>query len=76
MAINRRFWLASSTAVPGSLPFVKRRLQAALLVTMADPNLLYAATQQSGQFLLILLWDIDAQRWTTHASSMRPNNST
>src|SRR5215831_12159538 len=41
-----------------------------------DPNLLNAATQQSGQFVLILLWNMDAQRWTTHAPSMRQNNST
>ena len=41
-----------------------------------DPNLLYAAAQQLGKLSLMLRRDIKAQRWTTHTSSMRQNNST
>ena len=44
--------------------------------TQDDPNLLDAAAQQLGKLSLILRRDIDAQRWTTHTSSMRQNNST
>src|SRR5215510_592141 len=41
-----------------------------------DPNLLDAAAQQVGKLSLMLRRDIKAQRWTTHTSSMRQNNST
>ena len=41
-----------------------------------DPNLLDAAAQQLGNLSLMLRRDIKAQRWTTHTSSMRQNNST
>ena len=41
-----------------------------------DPNLLHAAAQQLGEFLLVLWRDIDTQRWTAHTPSMRQNNST
>jgi hypothetical protein len=40
-----------------------------------DPNLLDAATQQLGEFLLVLLCDFYAQGWTTHTPSMRQNIS-
>src|SRR5215510_11334018 len=39
-------------------------------------NLLDAAAQQVGKLSLMLRRDIKAQRWTTHTSSMRQNNST
>jgi hypothetical protein len=36
---------------------------------------LHPAFQQFSQLPLILLGDIDFQRWTTHTSSMGQNNS-
>jgi hypothetical protein len=44
--------------------------------TQDNPNLLDASAQQLGKFLLILRRDVNTQRWTTHTSSMRQNNST
>ena len=41
-----------------------------------DPNLLNAAAQHPGKLFSILWHDIKTQRWTTHALSMRQNNST
>jgi hypothetical protein len=41
-----------------------------------DPNLLDSAAQQLGKLSSILRRNVDAQRWTTHTSSMRQNNST
>src|SRR3954451_16390669 len=40
--------------------------------TENNPNLLHSAAQQLNEFLLILRRDIDTQRWTAHAPSMRP----
>jgi hypothetical protein len=40
------------------------------------PNLLDAAAQQVGKLSLMLRRDIKTQRWTTHTTSMRQNNST
>src|SRR5215470_18264873 len=44
--------------------------------TQDDPHLLHTATQQLGEFFLVLWRDIDPQRWTAHTPSMRRNNST
>ena len=44
--------------------------------TQDNPNLLDAATEQLGEFFLVLRRDIDSERWTTHTPSMRRNNST
>ena len=44
--------------------------------TQDNPNLLDAAAQQLGKLSLMLRRNIKAQRWTTHTSSMRQNNST
>src|SRR5262249_44396698 len=43
--------------------------------TKDNPNLLDAAVQQLSELFLVLWRDVDAQRWTTHTSSMRQNNS-
>ena len=43
--------------------------------TQNDSHLLYAAAQQALEFSLVLSGDLDAQSWTSHALSMRQNNS-
>jgi hypothetical protein len=40
-----------------------------------DPHLLNSAAQQVGEFLLALLGDFDAQRWTAHTHIMGHNIS-
>ena len=40
-----------------------------------NPNLLDTAAQELGEFSLMLRRDVKPQRWTTHTSSMRQNNS-
>src|SRR5262249_49768151 len=44
--------------------------------TPDDPNRLDPPTPQLSELFLVVWRDVDAQRWTTHASSMRQNNST
>jgi len=41
-----------------------------------NPNLLDTAAQELGELSLMLWRDVKSQRWTTHTSSMRQNNST